>query len=115
MRDDELDAIRRRADAATPGPWQVSFVDDTYAMNLVAITTGEIHEDWPRDSEKVVAATLVQGPERYVSISDGRWDANAEFIAHARDDIPRLLGEIAQLQTELRGHVHESRTLETTR
>jgi hypothetical protein len=101
MHDDELDAIRRRADAATPGPWRVCFVDDTYAMNQVAITTAEIHEDWPRDSAKVVAATLVQGPERYASIADGRWDENAEFIAHSRDDIPRLLAEIVRLRAEL--------------
>ena len=46
----------------------------------------------------VVAATLVQDPESYASIADGRWDANAEFIAHARDDIPYLLAEIVPLQ-----------------
>lgn len=101
MHDDELAAIGHRVDAATPGPWQVIVVDDTYAMSLVAVTTGEIDEDWPHDSAKVVAATLVEGPIRYVSIADGRWDANADFIAHARDDIPRLLDEIVRLRAEL--------------
>lgn len=114
MLEDELDAIRHRADAATSGPWQVHFVDDNYAMNLVAVTTGEIHEDWPRDSERVVAATLVQGPERYVSIADGRWDQNATFIAHACADVPRLLAEIARLRAELRGDVHYGKTPELT-
>lgn len=103
MLDDELAAIRIRADAATPGPWQVEYLDDTYAMNLVAVATGELHEDWPTDSAKVVAATLVQGPERYASIADGRWDENARFIAHAREDVPRLLDEIARLRAELGG------------
>ena len=115
MLEDELDAIRHRADAATSGPWQVHFVDDTYAMNLVAITTGEIHEDWPRDSANVVAATLVQGPERYASIADGRWDDNAAFIANARDDVPRLLAEIARLRAELGGASSGGTTLEVTR
>jgi hypothetical protein len=101
MLDDEFDNIRRRADAATPGPWRVEFVDDTYAMNFVAVTTGELREDWPEDSAQVVAATLVQGPERYASIADGRWDENARFIAHAREDVPRLLDEISRLRSKL--------------
>lgn len=115
MLENELDAIRHRADAATSGPWQGQFVDDTYAMNLVAITTGEIHEDWPRDSANVVAATLVQGPERYASIADGRWDDNAAFIAHARDDVPRLLAEIARLRAELGGAFPGGQTADVTR
>jgi hypothetical protein len=115
MLENELAAIRHRADSATPGPWHVEFVGDTHAMNLVAVTTGEIHENWPQDSAQVVAATLVQGPERYASIADGRWDDNAAFIAHARDDVPRLLAEIARLHAEMGGASSGGTTSEVTR
>ena len=53
MLNDEFDDIRRRADAATPGPWRVEFVDDTYAMNFVAVTTGELRGDWPETRRRL--------------------------------------------------------------
>lgn len=44
-----------------------------------------------------MAATLVQQP-RYVDVADERWDENANFIANARQDIPRLITEIRRLR-----------------
>ena len=98
--DDQLREIEERAEAATPGPWQVRFLDDDHAANLVAIaTTPETgHPSPPGD---LIAATLVQFPTRYVDITDGLWDENATFIAHARQDIPRLLAEIRRLRAQL--------------
>jgi hypothetical protein len=91
LSDQELDDIQRRADSATPGPWFVRLLDDSDAMNLVAVSTQPDtggHERWPEfDHSTLVAATLVQQP-RYVDISDERWNPNAAFIAHARTDIP---------------------------
>jgi hypothetical protein len=69
-------------------------------MNLVAISTTQELDNarWPDfDHGQLVAATLVQQP-RYVDVSDQRWDENAAFIAHAREDIPRLLAEIERLR-----------------
>lgn len=77
-------AIRRRVEAATPGPWEV--------------------ESW-RDDE--------YGPtEQYVGMRmapEGWWDidstmltpGDAEFIAHARTDIPTLLATFDQLRERL--------------
>ncbi|MBN6054223.1 hypothetical protein JYK22_19935, partial [Nonomuraea sp. RK-328] len=97
--DEELAAIEELAEAATPGPWFVRHLDDEHAMNLVAISTvpdtGH-HERWPDfDHHEIVAATLIQQP-RYVA--DERWDENAQFIANARQDIPRLIAEIKRLR-----------------
>src|SRR4051794_37613525 len=95
--DSELQEIESRAQAATPGPWHVRFLDDDAAANLVAVSTVPDTgrgERWPAwDDTEMVAATLVQFPKPYVAGPDDRWDENAVFIAHARSDVPRLLAE----------------------
>ena len=105
LTEDELDAIQRRTDAATPGPWHLRYLDDEYAANLVAVSTDSENDlqgaapRWPDfDAGTIVAATLVQSPHRYVDIADERWDENAAFIAHARQDIPRLVAEVRRLR-----------------
>ncbi|MGW5688385.1 hypothetical protein [Nonomuraea sp. NPDC003754] len=103
--DSELQEIESRAQAATPGPWYVRFLDDDAAANLVAISTmpdAGGGERWPAwNGSEMVAATLVQFPRPYVAGPDDRWDENATFIAHARSDVPRLLAEIRRLRTLL--------------
>ncbi|MBZ4321232.1 hypothetical protein [Streptomyces huiliensis] len=39
----------------------------------------------------------VQRP-RYVDVADERWDENADFISHARQDVPRLVEEVRRLR-----------------
>ncbi len=101
LTDDELAAIERRATKATPGPWFVRWLDDDAAMNLVAVGTEPdtgLHERYPDfDAGTMVALTVVQDP-LYALISDGREVENAEFIAHARLDIDRLLAEVRTLR-----------------
>lgn len=101
LSDEDLAAIERRAGAASSGPWFVRRLDDDHAMNLVAVSTapdGPAGERWPDfDHGQIIAATLVQHP-RYVDTADERWDENAEFIASARTDVPRLLAEIRRLR-----------------
>ncbi|SBT39021.1 hypothetical protein [Micromonospora auratinigra] len=103
LTEDELAAIEERAAAATPGPWHVRLLDDDHAANLVAVgTTPDTGRDsrWPKFAAgELVAATLVQFPHRYVDCADERWDENALFIAHAREDIPRLVAEIRRLRS----------------
>ena len=68
MTDLDLAAIQARADAATPGPWTLGIVYGT----VMRSSGGNI----ARDST----------------------EANAEFIAHARTDVPALLARIAELE-----------------
>jgi len=78
--DTELEAISKRCAAATPGPWK-SFVegrDHTSGSSFIMIGNGETRSD---DIE-LSGATV----------------ADQDFIAHARQDIPRLLAEIARLK-----------------
>ncbi|KUN03176.1 hypothetical protein AQI95_24790 [Streptomyces yokosukanensis] len=76
-----LDAIETRATTATPGPWCT------------------------------VGAEVFQGTEYTPDVSPwigetcrasgGMGKADAEFIAHAREDVPRLVTEVRRLRAEL--------------
>lgn len=69
MTHDELQAIKARAAAATPGPWSVNNTDPDVVL----------------DSDG-----------RFVGRADE--DADAEFIAHARTDVPALIAEVERLR-----------------
>ncbi len=70
----DLDAIKARADAASPGEW----------------TAGG---PYMREHEVTIAKNLPAVELTW----DAQGAANAEFIAHAREDIPALLAEVRRL------------------
>jgi hypothetical protein len=72
---EEIEAIRKRAEAATPGPWVVGAVPD-----VVFVETNQSELILEKESDKTQ-------------------DYNtAEFIAHAREDVPKLVAEIERLR-----------------
>lgn len=82
--DHDLEGMRRRCDAALPGPW-ISFVegrDHTSGSDFIRTGEGD-----------------TRGPDLEIP---GATHADQDFIAHARQDIPRLLAEIDRLKNELR-------------
>jgi hypothetical protein len=84
-----MDAIRKRAEAATEGPW---IADDNEGYGIWSIWYGSC------PSGNVEPRGLVaQCPG-----DDAQVEEDADFIAHAREDIPTLLAEIARLKEELR-------------
>lgn len=84
MDEKRLAEIRARCEAATAGPWVVetSYSDE----NVQAIRGG-------RDMREVVVDTD--------DCSFPPMRADAAFIAHARQDIPDLLAEVAAIKEEL--------------
>lgn len=87
MSDDELAAIRARCEAATPAPWE-SFVEGRdHLVGDDFIRTGDLRDDCP---DMYVTHESRSAPAR-----------DLDFIAHARQDIPRLLDEVARLQREV--------------
>jgi hypothetical protein len=84
--DDELEEIERRAAAASPAPWE-SFVfpnpnDDDF------IRIGGVDDSQPdMYVQHYLGAGVVQVP-----------GADLDFIAHARQDIPRLVAEVRRLK-----------------
>ena len=75
LSDDELRAMEERAERATPGPWGV-------------------------DGNDCAVETPADGADGNVCLVRPRRAANADFIAHARTDLPRLLAEVRALREE---------------
>lgn len=73
MKAEELAVIKERADKATEGPWMHSpYYEEDY---------GEV--------------TSIKGVDvaEYLTIED------AQFIAHAREDVPKLVAEVERLRS----------------
>lgn len=80
MTDEELDEIERRCAAARPGPW-TSFVegrDHFGGSNMIRVTD----DDNSQADIELLGATV----------------ADQDFIAGARQDVPRLLAELRRLR-----------------
>jgi hypothetical protein len=99
MDEQRLREIRERAEKATPGPW-VNFHD-------------VIHEDVDEDRNTGIAQAADYGPEAgkpesaivhmysWAQHDPTRLIPNAEFIAHAREDVPWLLDALAAREAEV--------------
>ena len=76
----ELEAIRGRCDAATPGPWK-SFVEGRdHTSGDSFIMTGSAEK---RGNDIELLGTTAEDPD---------------FIAHVRQDVSRLIEEIERLR-----------------
>jgi hypothetical protein len=87
LSDAELAEIAGRVAAATPGPWR-------------SLAEGRDH--WGGDNWIELPSTG-ERPELYLSYGtdhgvEGASVADQDFVAHARQDIPRLLAEIGRLR-----------------
>ena len=83
MSDLDLEAIRARADAATAGPWR--HVETGYG-------------------ESVEVDDGMDGAQLFIETNGitYAWNGNnAEFITHAREDVPALVDEVESLRAKL--------------
>ncbi len=72
---DDLEEIKKRCDEATPGPWK-SYVEGREEMS---------------GSDFIMTG----GEDIYLT---GATVADQDFIAHARQDIPKLVAEVERLR-----------------
>lgn len=79
MTNEELNAIEQRCNAATEGPWEMC------ASSIVKWEGGMLAAEWIDNS----------GMPREQLMADGA------FIAHAREDVPRLIAEVKRLRFAL--------------
>lgn len=95
MTDEELKVIEERAAAAFCGPW-------TYTRFEIECRHDEIHSEdevfriespaeYPDGQVVCDVFCDVPGLERFA-------EPNGKFIAHAREDIPKLLAEVRRLR-----------------
>lgn len=87
--EDQLTEMEGRVEAASPGPWQ-AFVEgrDHFSGDSI-IRMGSF--DDPLPDMYVSTHDDFGHPNR---VPDGDWD----FIAHARQDVPRLVAEVRRLK-----------------
>lgn len=83
MNEEELTAIEGRCNAATTGPW-------------VACMEGRDHES---GSDFIMRGTADMRSDD-LELSNAS-QADFDFIAHARQDIPRLVAEVRRLRAKL--------------
>lgn len=72
--DEQLEVIRERCDKATEGPWETALLESGWHVT---------------HNGRIIA-------EAYLNESK-----NAEFIAHAREDVPKLVSEVRRLREAL--------------
>lgn len=80
MTDQDLRELQARCDAASPGPWKA----------------------WVEGRDHTSGSSFVQTGAEDIEMS-GATTADFEFIAHARQDVPRLLAEVQRLQAVIKG------------
>lgn len=92
MTEQELQAIKERAEAATPGPWEVVKSKEAGVQIGTAWKHGQLKAGVP----VVTTAHGVNSVTIYIN------DGNAEFIAAAREDVSVLLDEVERLTQIIR-------------
>jgi hypothetical protein len=84
---DQLAAIEARTQAATDGPWEVDR-NYPFSSDLVGI--------FAQDAKKYVLEVAGQG-----EVNDPTTSADANFIAHARTDVPALIAMVREQRAAL--------------
>lgn len=92
-----LDAIRDRADAATPGPWDVTSDGGTIRADYPSGTPGD-------------CAVIVEDSRDFHD-PDGPRTEDMWFLAAARQDVPALLAEVKKRDDRINELEEDVRTL----
>ena len=85
--DTEITEIKERADAASPGPWNIGF-------------NGSMRSGWAIQRAGTSSPILHLDPDRNIAldIENHSLDGTLDFIQNAREDIPRLIQTIEELK-----------------
>jgi hypothetical protein len=89
----DLDAIKARVEAATPGPWEV--VDYNRGNRERDTWLGVI-----RGAFEVIGGAVQIGRIKYSALTHRENVANAKFIAHSREDVDELVKEVERLRKD---------------
>ena len=81
MKNEKLEEIRKRFEKATIGPWYWYFGEQKYEYESLAVKSYDAIDILSADNDLIIAS-----------------GENADFIAHAWEDVSRLLSEIDSLR-----------------
>jgi hypothetical protein len=98
LTDGELRAVRERVERATPGPWDYHGYTTSY--HIAQILNGHYHAS-PRVVHATLGKSVFNQDDPEIGAGGVRMMVDAEFIAHARTDIPALLAHISALTAQL--------------
>ncbi|MBD9700690.1 hypothetical protein IHE56_01000 [Streptomyces sp. ID01-12c] len=112
---DRLDEIDARHSAATPGPWGVYEFGGGTAIDIAAdLTDTGTGYRARREICRLEDEPLDNDPTHREWTAEEDWaqvQADAAFIAHAREDVPALLAEIRRLNAALADQQAETEKL----
>lgn len=94
--DQDLTEIRKRIERATPGPWDA----DVFTEEEGPVVLSDAPEFGNDDALKHIVGGASKNED--IDFPTGlAWD-DAEFIAHARTDLQRLLEEVSRLKASVK-------------
>ena len=96
MNEQELTAIEARANKASNAPWIVEsgeYSGANWMIGAVSVFLGG--SAWDDKSYYVTTKSV------HASVLEGDAKTDAEFIAHAREDVPALIAEVRALRAKL--------------
>lgn len=94
LTESDLNAIEARCEAATAGPWRMSPASAA-SDKPARVTTSQMVRGYARDRRDIgIVCEITDGAGRF----DDQLDADANFIAAAREDVPRLVAEVRRLR-----------------
>ena len=111
MTENELTEIERRCKATPEGPWLVELVEHDLFFVARHIETAptinakfygkEVAQRTPEFDVTDKCGYVIHNPNMVCDVSDGEI-AKLNFIAYAREDVPKLIAEIRELRAKLR-------------
>jgi hypothetical protein len=109
MTEKELTAIERRCQATPEGPWLVELVEHDLFFVAKHIKTAptinrkfypnEVAQRTPEFDVTDECGYVIHNPNMVCGVSAGEI-AKLNFIAYAREDVPKLIAEIRELRTK---------------
>lgn len=97
----DTEALRKLADAATPGPWEYEW-DEAEGEITVRAGTALVGEDGFAPGSYFTSDMIIEHDDAWPEDSGEQNAANAEFIAAARGAVPALLDENAALRARIK-------------
>ena len=96
MNESQLKAIEERANKASNAPWIVEAGDYSGANWMIGATSVFLGGSAWDDKSYYITTQNVHASEL-----EGDAKTDAEFIAHAREDVPALIAEVKRLRAKL--------------